>query len=165
MRPFCSISLLQSPVISDPGGKGKGRTAGIIGLGQYRSQQPRFDLPSIDISCDNSARFWPGRISPGSQTTPQLRQGNSPVAVLLSADSGKQLGNLLFKLVEWIMAPPTIDLELEEFGGDFQPPAGTILSPNSSRIPDESPLISENSTYSMLVHLSYLSRCDCDLDF
>ena len=53
----------------------------------------------------------------------------SAVGILLSADSGEKLGELLFRLVEWIIAPPTIDLTLEELEGPFIPLAGMILYP------------------------------------
>jgi hypothetical protein len=135
--------------------KGKARETGIIGFtpNQNQLREPPFTLPSVGISCLNTAELWPERISPNDKPVPKPYEKDSAVAILLSADSSEELGNLLFRLVEWMISPPTIDLTIEEFGGRFKPPTRTILSPPSDQIPpDPLVLISDNVTYSMYVH-------------
>ena len=141
-------------------GKGKARAPGIIGLAPNWPQEPPFTLPSINVACQDAAGLWPNRISPNDEVIPQRYGKVSAVGILLSADSGEKLGELLFRLVEWIIAPPTIDLTLEELEGPFIPPAGTILSPTTDEIPPGLlPLIADNTTYSMFVHPLPFQAC------
>jgi hypothetical protein len=64
------------------------------------------------------------------------------------------MGDLLFKFIEWNILPPTIDLTDEEVRGRFNPPDGTTLYPAHDQIsPNLLPLVAENASYSMCVHL------------
>ena len=72
--------------------------------------------------------------------------------MILSAKTGEQLGDLLLKLIEWIIEPRIIDLTLEKPGSNFQPPANTAIVSIGNQIPtDVLDLIAQDTTYSMYV--------------
>jgi len=139
-------------VILDGVEKGKGRATGIIGLSPEPPQPLPFTLPSLTTACHQEAEHWPKRISPSSLSTPLPCQERSSVEMILSAKTGEQLGDLLLKLIEWIIEPRVIDLTLEEPGSSFQPPAHTNVMPVGNQMPtDVLVLIAQDTTYFMYV--------------
>lgn len=68
------------------------------------------------------------------------------------------MGTLLLKLIEWIIEPEVIDLTLEEPETAFSPPANTTFTSTDDKIPsDVIVLVAESATYSMYVHLMFVS--------
>jgi hypothetical protein len=66
----------------------------------------------------------------------------------LNGDDGEKLGDLLFRLVKWMIAPPAIDLTVEGPGERFQVPEGTSLLPSRDQIPlDILSLVAANTSY------------------
>lgn len=146
------LNTFSQPINFDGADKGKGRATGIVGLSPEPLEPAHFALPSLATACQHSAEHWPTRISPGNLPTPRPYQAHSTIGVVLSAETGEQLGDLVLKLIEWMIEPPVIDLTLEEFGSNFQPPPHTTAVPISGRMPsDVLVLIAENTTYSMYV--------------
>ena len=109
-------------------------------------------MPHVDAASEDSNELWPNRISPNYRLAPWPYEKPSPVTIVMNADSSEKLGDLLCKLVEWIIEPPPIDLTVEGPGATFEPPPGTTLMPSSDQIPPELlSLISGNASYSMYV--------------
>ncbi|KAF9785059.1 hypothetical protein BJ322DRAFT_1020665 [Thelephora terrestris] len=135
------------PVGLEPVGKGKARESGIVGFTQTQPLEPPFALPPFDISCRDSAVQWPDRISPSDQPNPRRYSTYSPVEVRFQAGTSRELGELLFKFVEWRILPE-IDLTLGDSDGTFAPPAGTTLEPSADQIPlDPTVVIHYNVEY------------------
>jgi hypothetical protein len=126
------------------------RAPGVAGFSPNPPQEPPFEMPSIDVACWDTEKLWPQRISPNRGLVPWLCEKPGGVRLVLAGETGKKLGELLCKLVEWMIAPPPIDLTLEGLGATFEPPPGTTLSPASSRIPsDLLALIAGGASYSV----------------
>lgn len=136
------------PVSSKSADKGKGREPGIVGFAPNPPQEPPFTLPSVEIASHNSAQLWPNRISPNNEPTPRPYRPRSPVRIILSADTDEKLGDLLFRFVQWKIAPPAIDLTVDGIGEVFAPPEDTVLSPSSEEMPPDL-LFLLDATYSM----------------
>ena len=138
--------------------KGKGREPGIIGFTSSERQERAFNLPSLDAACNTTAELWPRRISPSDQPIPKPYNKRTFVTASLSADDSEKLGDLLFKVVDWIVGPHTIDLTTDELESHlFQPPAGTILLPADDQISlCPLSLIAQNSSYSRCADLVYI---------
>jgi hypothetical protein len=156
MKSFFQNGLSQPPIRSNKEGKGKGRDSRVIGFAPRNlPEEAPFILPEMDSSCRDTANLWPKRISPlSAEHIPLPYEGTSAVEVMLSADSGASLGDLLFRFIEWNISPPPIDLTDEEVRGTFNPPDGTTLYPAYDQLPpDLLPLVAENASYSTYVHL------------
>ena len=70
----------------------------------------------------------------------------------LNGDTIKKLGELTFRLVKWIIAPPIIDLTLEEHSPEFEAPEGTSVWPTGPRtLSNPLALIASNAVYSRFV--------------
>lgn len=144
------LTTLFQPINSDARDKGKALATGIIGLTPEQLRPPAFSLPSIDTACWDTTQLWPKRISPDHTLPPWPCEQQSAVAMVLSADTGRQLGALLLGLIEWMTEPQVIDLTLEESVVTFKPPANTTVSPRNNQIPsDIFVLLAEHTTYSM----------------
>lgn len=144
----CHSKDILQPVSSKSVDKGKGREPGIVGFAPNPPQEPPFTLPSVEIASQNSTQLWPTRISPSGEPTPRPYQPRGSVGILLGADTDEKLGDLLFRFVEWKIAPPAIDLTVDGLGGVFTPPEGTIISPLGEEMPPDL-LFLTNATYSM----------------
>jgi hypothetical protein len=161
--PLFYLKSLFQPVDSgpekdpDPGKKGKGRGPGIVGLDPDLARRCDFWLPSLEIACFETAESWPHRISPNFDPLPPPYDLASQDSLLLSAEGDGEIGELLFELVKWTIAPPPIDLTVEEAGGVFRCPNNTRFSFRSNNIlvPDGQwklqllSLITRDSVYSM----------------
>jgi hypothetical protein len=138
-------------VTPNPLGKGKVWDASIVGFNSSPPRVPPFALPSVDDACRNTADLWPERIAPSYWVAPWPPERNPPVSLRLGADSAHQLGELVVKLIGWVIDPLPIDLTVEEDTPSFMPPPGTMVAPDQFPM-DLSLLIGEETKYSMYVH-------------
>jgi hypothetical protein len=139
MPLFYLKSLFQSvdsdpEKVSDSGKKGKGRGSGIVGLSPDLARRSDFRLPSLEIACFETAESWPKRILPNSEPLPPPFNRVSQDSLMLSTVGDGEIGELFFELVKWTIAPPPIDLTVEETGGEFRCPNNTEFSFRSNGI-------------------------------
>ena len=125
--------------------KGKSRETGIIGLTSNQPQEPPFALPSVEIAFERCKEGWPDRISPDKEfEAPPAYSSPNFLGVTVHATSSKAMGELLFEFVKWWCLRDEMDLTVE-----FEPPAGTTVSPPGEAMGELLDIIASDSTYLM----------------
>ena len=90
-----------------------------------------------------------------SCTEPCQFQSSNKDQITLSAPTGSQLGDLLFKLIGWVLGPRIIDLTGEKPETGFQPPPDTSVSPSGKKSSSKVIfLIADTTAYLVYVYLT-----------